>query len=213
GTGTTTADSSGNNNNGVLWPNISPVWTSGKLGNALQFNATDNDSNDNDDPRVTIGRNFDVAVPFTISAWVNPANFADWRAIFSKRDRFDSSQPNLMRFDFGLSQNTGTVYIRLPASTVNFTYSPPTNTWTHLTVVASATDTKLYVNGLLTQTLGAFTLGTGNTANTAIGGNGVGLGGDNDPFNGMIDEVRVYNRPLTPSEIQDLYDVAGPPFL
>src|SRR5207244_11060895 len=48
GTGTTTADSSGNNNNGILWPNISPVWTSGKLGNALQFNATDTDSNDND---------------------------------------------------------------------------------------------------------------------------------------------------------------------
>src|SRR5437762_2004952 len=171
GTGTTTADASGHNNNGVLWPNISPLWTTGKVGSALQFNATDN-NNYTDDPRVTIGRNFDVSsLPFTISAWVNPANFADWRTIFSKRDAFLVNQ---MRFDLGLHKDTGTVYLKQPGSSIDFAliYSPPTNAWTNLTVVASATDTKLYVNGFVVQTLGAFALGTGSGANTAIGGTG-----------------------------------------
>ena len=209
GTGTTTADASGHNNNGVLWPNISPLWTTGKVGSALQFNATDN-NNYTDDPRVTIGRNLDVSIlPFTISAWVNPANFLDWRVIFSKRDAFQVSQ---MRFDLGLHKDTGTVYLKQPGTSIDFIYSPPTNVWTHLTVVASATDTRLYVNGLLVQTvLGAFALGTGSGANTAIGGTGEAIGAD--PFNGTIDDVRVYNRAVTASEVQDIYDAAGPTFI
>src|SRR5207253_10979035 len=191
------------NNHGTLWPSIRPVWTPGKVGNALQFNATDN-GNGNDDPRVTIGRTFDVStLPFTLSAWVNPVNFADWRAILSKRDSF---QAETMRFDWELHKDTGTVYLDRYGVIVNFTYSPPTNTWTHLTIVATSTGTKLYVNGILTQQVfAAFSLGSGSTSNTAIGGTGEGPGGNNDPFNGLIDEVRAYNRALSDSEIQDVY--------
>jgi hypothetical protein len=208
GTGTATVDSSGNNNNGTLWPNISPVWTTGKVGNALQFNAIDNDNNGNDDPRVTIGRNFDVSsLPFTLSAWVNPLNFADWRAILSKRDSFQAAT---MRFDWELHKDTGTVYLDRYGVILNFTYSPPTNTWTHLAIVATSASTKLYVNGILTQQVfAAFSLGSGSTANTVIGGTGEGPGGNNDPFNGLIDEVRVYNRALSDSEIQDVYNFTG----
>ena len=206
GSGTVAADSSGNNNHAALWPNISPVWISGKVGTALQFNATDGDNNDNDDPRVTIGRNFDISgVPFTLSAWVNPANFADWRAIFSKRDSFQSAAQ--WRFDWGLHKDSGAVYLKAYNSSVDFTYAPPVNTWTHLTVVASTTDTKLYVNGILTQqAIGGFSFGTGATANAVIGGTGdQGALADDDPFSGSIDEVRIYNRAVTASEIQDIY--------
>jgi hypothetical protein len=175
----------------------------GQVGKALQFNATDNNGNDNDDPRVVIGPSFDVAsIPFTISVWVNPADFTDWRAIFSKRN---SSQTSGMRFDLGLSLSSGSVYLTQPGDPVDFTYSPPTNTWTHITVVAGTTDTRLYVNGTLQETLGAFTLGTAANANTVIGGTGEGIGGDNDPFKGGIDEVRVYDRALSASEIQQIY--------
>ncbi|HYR83881.1 MAG TPA: LamG-like jellyroll fold domain-containing protein [Terriglobia bacterium] len=201
GSGGTTADSAGNNNGSLV---NNPSWITGKVRNALQFNATDN-SNDTDDPRVWIGRSFDVpSLPFTVSAWINPTDFADYRVIFSKRDTVQT-----MRFDLGLEQQSGRVYLANP-SHLTFIYSPPTNTWTHLAVVASSTDTKLYVNGTLQQTVGAFTLGTSGTANTAIGGTGEVLTGDDDPFKGAIDEVRIYNRALSPSEIQLAPDTYAP---
>src|SRR5207249_577177 len=109
GTGLTTADTSGhgytgtlsNNNNGPLLP----VWTTGRVGSALRFDATDNDGNDNDDPRVVVGRSLDVSsLPFSISGWVNPQDFTDYRAIFSKRDLNDATR---MRFDWGLNLSNG----------------------------------------------------------------------------------------------------------
>src|SRR5205823_4943216 len=134
----------------------------------------------------------------TISAWINPTDFGDYRAIISKRD---SALAASMRFDMGLELQSGKVYLANPIH-LTFDYAPPKTTWTHLTVVATPTNTILYVNGALQQTLGVFTLGTRSTANTAIGGTGEQLSGDDDPFKGAIDEVRVYNRVLSPSEIQ-----------
>jgi hypothetical protein len=203
-TGNTASDSSGANNHGSL--SNGPIWTAGRVGGALQFNATDN-GNDTDDPRLVIGRNFDIAaVPFTLSAWVNPVDFADYRAILSKRDSYAAAD---MRLDWGLKKSSGTVYLGRSGVQVDFAYAPQVNTWTHLTVVATSTDTRLYVNGALQQTAGVFSVGTDGTANTVIGGTGEPAGGDNDPFKGKIDEVRTYNRALSASEIQDLFNFAG----
>ena len=199
GSGVMTNDTSGNGNNGMLVRN--PIWVTGVNGKALQFNATDN-GNDSDDPQVVIGRQFDVAgLPFTLTAWINPADFTDWRAIFSKRDSGSTAN---MRFDVGLNQGTGQIYV-YTGQFLQFGYAPDKGTWTHIAIVASTTDTKLYMNGVLKQTLGVVKLGTSATANTVIGGTGEGAGGDNDPFKGMIDEVRVYNRVLSASEIQQVW--------
>jgi len=146
------------------------------------------------------GRNFNVAgVPYTVTAWVNPTDFADWRAILSKRDRYAAS---MMRFDVGLARGTGRVYTNSSRSYLMFSYAPPANTWTHLAIVASSSGTQLYVNGVLVQTMAVMNLGDSATANTVIGGTGEGSGGDNDPFKGMLDEIRVYNRALSASEVQ-----------
>ena len=195
GSGLVALDSSGNNYHGTLVNN--PSWISGKYGNAIFFAATDN-GNDDDDPRVVIGTGPNVNLPFTIEAWINPVDFADWRAIFSKRD---SPASNDRRVDLGLAQATGLVYVAA-GNYLSFGYSPPTNVWTHLAVVASSTDTQLYVNGVLLQSIGAITLGTDTSSNVVIGGTGEPAGGDNDPFNGIIDELRIYNRSLTQFEIQ-----------
>lgn len=201
--GATTADSSGNNKTGTLLN--TPARVTGQVGNALQFSPPDRINV----PRVNIGTDFDVAsLPFTVSAWVNPVDYTDWRAIFSKRNSFSASA---MRFDFGLSIGTGRVYLDSQASNVTFTYAPPLSTWTHLSVVATATGTQLFVNGALLQTFPPLTLGTGATANTAIGGTGeLGGSADTDPFKGMIDEVRVYNRVLSSAEVQSIYYYPGP---
>ncbi|HEU4724856.1 MAG TPA: Ig-like domain-containing protein, partial [Candidatus Eisenbacteria bacterium] len=205
--GPTTVDGSGNGFTGTL--TNSPTFVAGKYGNALSFNATD-DGNDSNDPRVGLGRTINVPnLPFTFSAWVNPASYADWRAIFSKRDSPSSTN---RRLDVGLASGSGRVYLATGATTRTFVYGAPLNVWTHLTVVAEAGGTKLYVNGVLRETLAAITLGTNTNANTVIGGTGEGTPGDNDPFKGMIDDVRLYARALTQSEIDsDMNTSAGVP--
>jgi hypothetical protein len=104
----------------------------------------------------------------------------------------------------GLNQSSGAVYL-VGVNNLQFPYSPPLNTWTHLAIVAGPTDTRLYVNGALRNTLGAFTIGPRTTANAVIGGTGDGAGGDNDPFKGGLDEIRIYNRALTAPEVQQLF--------
>ncbi len=202
GSGTTLADASGNGYTGTL--TNGPAWTTGKFGSALQFNASD-DGNDSNDPRVVLGRTLNIPnLPLTISAWVNPTDYADYRAIISKRDSPIASN---MRLDVGLSQTGGGVYI-FTGSSYSFSYAPPLNSWTHLAVVADSSGTRLYVNGLLQQTIGVIKLGTNTSANTVIGGSGDGAGGDNDPFKGKIDDLRIYNRGLSQAEIQA--DMASP---
>jgi len=150
-----------------------------------------------------IGRIFDVpALPFTLSAWINPVDFKDWRAIFSKRDSYDASR---MRFDIGLTLQSGEVYVTTARDRVVFDYRPPTNAWTHIAVVATRTSTKLYINGNFEEEIDPVRLGSDSMANAAIGGTGEGVGGDNDPFNGIIDEVRVYNRALNVTEVEQVY--------
>lgn len=198
GAGNTTADIAGSNPGTLV---NGPAWVVGKVGNALQFNASD-DGNDANDPRVLIGRTFNVNLPFTFSAWINPSSFADYRAIFSKRD---SASASGMRFDIGLSPSTGRVYLYSAASYLLFNYGPPLNAWTHLAVTFTSSGTKLYVNGILNQTLGAFTLGTNTTAQTAIG---VAANSD-DPYKGLIDDVRIYGQELSAADIQTVFADTG----
>ena len=197
GAGGTTADSSGNGHIGTLAFN--PTWTVGKYGSALSFNASD-DGNDNNDPRVVVGTSLNIPqLPFTISVWVNPVSFTDWRAILSKRDSPAASD---RRFDLGLSGGSGQIYIATGGAGGSFSYTPPLGIWTHLAVVAEPGSTKLYVNGTLQQTIGGITLGTDTLSNTVIGGTGEGPGGDNDPFKGLLDDLRINDRALTQSDIQ-----------
>ena len=74
----------------------------------------------------------------------------------------------------------------------------PTNTWTHLAVSYDRVTLRLYINGVQA----ASTPYTGAIATSA---NPLQIGGDSiygQYFQGLIDEVRVYNRALTPAEIQ-----------
>ena len=165
-----------------------PVWIAGKNGNALSFDGIDD--------KVALPSTLDVAaLPFTLEAWVRPANFSPWHAIFSKRSSYSAAG---MRFDVGLEDASGRVYVTTFTTVVTFTYAPPLNTWTHLAVVADSTGTRLYVNGVLQQSLGVVTLGTGSTAAVNIGR----TGDNSDAFAGAIDDLRFYKRSLTQAEIQ-----------
>src|SRR3954452_24712050 len=80
----------------------------------------------------------------------------------------------------------------------------PVNMWTHLAVTFASGVLKLFVNG--TQTASVSLSGNVTTAAGAlkIGGNAIW----GEWFNGLIDEVRVYNRALTAAEVQS--DMVSP---
>ena len=81
GTGTTTADSSGNGNTGTL--TNGPLWTAGRIGNALYFDGID------DNVTVPDSNSLDLSNSFTLSAWVNPAStFTDFRSILVKNYKY-----------------------------------------------------------------------------------------------------------------------------
>jgi hypothetical protein len=191
-------DQSGQNNNGDV---SGAVAARGRKGQALSFAA--DDVNEDESPMIGLGTDFNISsLPFSISVWVNPADYSNYRMIIAKRDNWDTSN---MRFQLQLDSGSGNVsFAGSPDNLHGFSYAPPLNTWTLLTVTASGSATDLYVNGVFEESMSGFILGTDSAANTEIGRNGENSA-DTDPYNGLLDELRVYDRALSPDEIGDLY--------
>jgi hypothetical protein len=75
-----------------------------------------------------------------------------------------------------------------------------TNVWHHVAVVSDGATLRVYLNGALLGTPQAVSLGSATGA-LQVGAWISGIG-NYDFFGGRIDEVRVYNRALTPGEVQ-----------
>jgi uncharacterized repeat protein (TIGR01451 family) len=187
GTGTTVADASGNNRTGTI---ANATWTTtGKYGKALSFNGTSAKVRIPDDP----GLHLSTAV--TLEAWVNPSTVTSaWRdVIYKGNDNY---------FIMGTTTQSGRPSVggTFGGANVN-NYGPstlPLNTWSHLAATYDSATLRLYVNGV--QVASAARTGT-----MAVSTNPLEIGGDSifgQYFKGMIDEVRVYNIALTPTQIQ-----------
>jgi hypothetical protein len=180
GTGTTAADSSGHHHNGVVG---GALWTSGVLGKALQFNTgTDN---------VTINVT-DVPIPWTACMWVNRQPSPDVSAILINGG---TAALKLEQYP-----NTGLVgFTAYGAADFTFGYSAPIGTWTHLTFVGNTGGTALYVNGNYAETNPNMI-----SMPLSILGNSAG-----DAMRGSLDDVRVFNRELTPEQIHAIGSFKG----
>ena len=191
GAGGSVGDSSGNGNTGSI---TGATWTNqGKFGNALAFNGTNS--------LVTIGdsASLHLSTGMTLEAWVNPtAPLSGWTDLVYKA---------VDTYFLFASSDSG-----IPAGGATFsafspTYAPsplPLNTWTHLAVTYDSAMVRLYVNGVLVAS-------QARTAPIAASTNQLTIGGDRtygQYFTGKIDEIRVYNRALTQSQI--LNDMSSP---
>lgn len=206
--GTTAYDRSGQGNNGTLTngPSVIP----GKIGQALSFNGLSPIGS-----IVTLGDPLSLRLTggMTLSAWVNPTRLAGTgaetqQAIISK------SQVGTGRAYMFTTKSDGTFTFSV-ASDVNTLVTRSTNSlvwninnWYFVTGVynASAQTMDVYVNGVLNNgTL------TGTVPASQFSNNGVvvDIGGrsvyPDSNFKGSIDEVRIYNRALSATEINDLY--------
>jgi chitodextrinase len=204
GSGTTVADASGNGNTGTI---VNATWTSsGKYGNALAFNGSTS--------YVDVGNSASLQLTgsMTLEAWINAAaNPPDDGQIIAKSD--DSAG-----WQFKTSPDTGPQTFGAKVSGTSSTgtqrYSSLTrslNTWYHVASVynPAAGTLDIYVNGVLNN---GTLIGSIPASQVSQGVNvNIGRRTGGFYFNGIIDEVRVYNRALSVAEIQtDMNTPVGP---
>jgi len=180
-------DSSGNDNHGTLIN--TPVFVTGQIGQAVSFPGDAS-------KYVQIGNKSTLNnQTFTMSAWVNPASLSKQIGIISGGNgapglRITSSGVALM------ADNSKTICIG--ASTLL-----QAGSWVLVTVTHDSTSNvvRLYANGTdITPSASCAAHAFSFTqANWKIGTNVF------YPFNGYIDDVRIYNRALSASEVSQLY--------
>lgn len=132
------------------------------------------------------------ANPRTLCAWINPSSYPTLKMIVSY------GNPGSNGASIGLAFSPNNIGFVGWANDYMPTFQVPLNTWTHLCGVYSGTTATIYING---SSIGssAYTLNT-VTGNFYIG-NWVDLAGH---FPGKIDNVQIYNKALTNTEVRNL---------
>ena len=191
GSGTLAADSSGNGNDGTL--NGPVEWVDGHDGKALSFNGPYNYVLVQDSPSL------DMTDAITIAAWINP-NWTGNNRILQKSSGGGDNQYRLLK-EWG-----DNMVFHLPGLSpdrLEFPGLPPIGEWTHLAGVYDGSRMIVYYNGEIAgeqdssgdlgTSDGTLTIGTKHE--TAPAG---------DEYHGMLDDIRIYNRGLSQSEIRKL---------
>ena len=203
-------DKTGNGNTGYLEFVTATTSTQaiGIHGQASRFDGVDD--------RITLGDNpnfdFDQTnSKFTVSTWAYSTNWAiDQRTIMSKAETTGNQGGWFFRVQQDGSLQLNLSEIGSAGSALNLISTSPLslNTLYHLAVTVDVENDVfiLYVDGVpFSAALGAVTTITDIFSNTApvwIGANG---NTSQDHWAGTLDDVRVYNRVLSPTEITQLY--------
>jgi Concanavalin A-like lectin/glucanases superfamily len=185
--GTTAKDSAGSHTATVT----SPSWVEGKYGKALSFNGTSS--------CVSVPNSVDLQLSgsFTLSAWVNSDHAQEFVPIFYKESKgFYSYSLYLGVFDTGHVE--GFVANESPGwSEVASPEALPSKTWTHLAFTSDGTTLRLYVNGKQVSS------GSARAIEESDGPLYIGCFPNSDQFfKGQIDNVRIYNKTLSATEIE-----------
>jgi len=204
GGGTTVKDKSGNGNNGTL--TSGPKWVSGKNGGALKF--------DGKDDYVNCGNNNSLAPKQSVSveAWVNLQNKNDYQRIVNKGDVVAGSPQ--IGYEL-IYYSTGTISFRVLGSAgvgigANYTFIK-WNQWVHLVGVFDGTTNtaRIYENGIEANNTNNVA-GAGDISNSNNLYIGARQGASVQFAKGVIDDVKIYTRALSPEEVRYHYNDGGP---
>ncbi len=197
-------DSSGKGNTGtIVKMATSTAVATGKIGQALKFDGS------NDYVEVGNGSSLNITGPITVSAWIFPKNLTSGDIFVRGQD----SSPAYFQYFLSLGGD-GSMF-RISNGTLGFAAGneaasqPTINTWSHIVGLwdgtTAANGIKLYVNGVL-KSVGTATFSAMWSQPTWNAYMGADVENTRYYFNGLIDEVRIYNRALTPSEVEGLYN-------
>jgi len=195
GSGTTAYDSAGNNDGAIY----GATWTIGQVGGALSFDGVDDYVDCGND------ESLDFTDAITIGAWVKRPNF-DTGGVIAGKTNGNSvtagyglySYPDGLLFSFysgGWRRTTPRVTI-------------PANQWHHVVGTFDGNNAYLYVDGQQKASLahtGTIAAATGYSFHISYWRPALPV-----YFNGTIDDVMVFDRSLSPEEIQQLYQSGFP---
>jgi len=195
GSGTTASDSSGYGNTGTLSTGAStPGWTTGKVGGALSFDGVDDYVGLPEPPAASTNINTG-----SVFAWIKTPNAGTgYQGIVVKQFAYGMF---LVDNIFGIYdwvsgwRSSGVNLADNLWHFVGFTFE-------NIDAAAPSNNAKLYLDGELKVTV---------TLKLQNHNEGIVIGAGNNPgvsqfFNGLIDEVRIYNRALSAAEISAIYN-------
>ena len=177
-------DNSGNSNHATNNGGIAVEGVSGKGGYFLNGKYAD------------LGTDFQLNPNFTVSVWVKPDTVSSNNGdIFAKYRQFilrngASWYNGLMIYLYG-KDTTLVNSVKLGAL--------PINEWSHIVITRNATTLKYYKNGILLQDL------TLADSTLRVNTNNVYVGGINTAKAQSIDDLLIFNRALSNTEVQALY--------
>jgi len=185
--GTTASDSVGSNDGSVS----GATWTAGKLGNALSFDA----------PDANVALSSIEALQgksASIAAWIKPGSTSGTRPIVTQYQYSGGYQGHYLCLEgaqpaFYLNDEGGACGTSITGGE-----------WSHLVGTHDRVKLRIYVNGASSGDFNAVDEG-GINHDAYIGYSGTGY-----YFNGLIDDVRVYNYALSDDEIDGLWSYGKP---
>ncbi|MDP4209374.1 MAG: LamG-like jellyroll fold domain-containing protein [Bacteroidota bacterium] len=180
------------------------TWTTGVSGNGLHLDGTATGY-----ATLPSGIVSTLTGDFTVSAWV----------------KLDALQNNQRIFDFGtsstnymfLSQNTATTMryaIKVGSGTeqgvTSGTLSLSTGKWVHVAVTLSGSTHTLYVNGAVVATSTGITFRPSGLGSTTLNYFGKSQFSADPLLKGSLDDIRIYNRALSASEVSSVVSATAP---
>lgn len=195
------ANDSIDGNNGTLSGAV--TFGPGEVGQAFSFSGGEVD--------VPHNANQNTGAQISIDAWIFPKSAGHGRPIMNKRTTsnvggytFETTHtpfgpPNGLQFVIWISGNP--VVLQTPPNVITI------NAWQHVAATYDGSTMRIYVNGV--DVAGQAQTGSIDASNQplVIGNNIVFPGVD--AFDGLIDEIELFNRSLTAAEVQSIY-AAGP---
>jgi hypothetical protein len=191
-----TADSSGNGNNGTLVGAGGPSWITGIVSNALRFDGKDEYVNVPSSPV------FGITGDITLAAWIKREVPGAYDAVMAKTDGGTVWDYDIF-FNDGDNRLTFWSDVASPISVFSTSEILDTN-WHHIAVTRSGSDVTFYFDGIDAGTatmIGAF---ANNAVPVRIATDGPEYDEVRAAFQGGIDDVRIYNRALSRAEVQAL---------
>jgi len=196
-TGTSASDASTNGNTGTL--TNGPTWTTGQIGSAVDFDGVD-------DYVTAAGStsSANITGPLTVSAWIKPGTNSGNQYIVGKWNG-----ATLLNYLLRVNTSGTTVTFFVGDGNVDNGASGTVSVgaWSHVVGLWDGVDTKIYINGVFVAKA-ATPLPPDASGTSLFFGQGSGSGGG--PYNGDLDEVRVYNRALSADEVGQLYRLTTP---
>ena len=207
GSGTNATDSSGNAN--TLAMTGSPGWVTGNIGpSALDFSGSGQYLSVADPASGVL--DFANGADFSLTGWFNRDTFTADHTIVAKK----TDQATNAGYVVWIDASTDTVNFEISDGT--YTYEADSTTtftstgWHHFTAVwDDSRGASVYIDGGLNGSTETSTSSIGDLSNA----NAFRIGAESDagvPFDGKLDDIRVYGYALSADEVKKLYNTTSP---